>query len=79
MCLKKISKNAASVYDKYKKQNPLMMRKKISVKDTVYRKDDPAAELFRFELVYNAELYVLLVILICLVIFAVYKLCRLFY
>ena len=78
MCLKKVSKNAASVYDGYKKQNPLMMRKKLSMKDVVYRKDEPDTELFRLELSLDTELYVLLALLLCLVIAAAYKLCKLF-
>jgi len=78
MCLKKISKNAASVYDGYKKQNPLMMRKKMSVKDVVFRRDEPDTELFRFELAWDTELYILLVILILLIIFAGCKIARLF-
>lgn len=79
MCLKKLSENAASVYDGYKKQNPLMMRKKLSVKDVVCRKDEPDRELFRFELSWDTELYVLLFVLVCLMIFAAYKICRLFH
>jgi len=77
MCLKKISKNAASVYDGYKKQNPLMMRKKLSMKDVVYRKDEPDTELFRLELSFDTELYVLLALLCCFVFLAAYKLCKL--
>ena len=79
MCLKKLSENAASVYDGYKKQNPLMMRKKMSVKDVVYRKDEPDTELFRFEAAWDTELYALLAVLLCLVILGTYKLCRLFH
>ena len=79
MCLKKVSKNAASVYDGYKKQNPLMMRKKLSMKDVVYKKDEPDTELFRFELAWDTELYVLLAALILLIILAGYKLCKAFH
>ena len=79
MCLKKVSENAASVYDGYKKQNPLMMRKKLSMKDVVYKKDEPDTELFRFELTWDTELYVLLAALILLIILAGYKLCKAFH
>lgn len=75
MCLKKISENAASVYDRYKKQDHLMIRKKMSVKDTVYRKDDPDTELFHLELAWDTELTVLLTVLLCLLILGMYKLC----
>ncbi len=76
MCLKEMKKNAASVYDGYKKQNPLLMRKKMSLSDTVYRKDEPERELFRFELSWDTELYVLLGILVCLIILAVCKISK---
>lgn len=78
MCLKKFTKNAASVYDGYKKQNPLMMRKKMTVKDVVFRRDEPDTEMFRLELAWDTELYVLLAVLIFLVIVLGCKICRLF-
>ena len=78
MCLKKVSKNAASVYDGYKKQNPLMMRKKLSMKDVVYKKDEPDTELFRLELSLDTELYVLLALLLLAVLFAAYKISKIF-
>ncbi len=76
MCLKEVSKNAASVYDGYKKNNPLMMRKKMTVKDVMFRRDEPERELFHLELSWDTELYVLLAVLILFVIFAIYKVCR---
>ncbi len=79
MCLKEFSKNAASVYDGYKKQNPLLMRKKLSIRDTVYRKDEPERELFRFELSWDTEWYVLLGVLVCLILFAAYKMSKCFH
>lgn len=78
MCLKKFTKNAASVYDGYRNRNPLMMRKKMAVKDVVFRKDDPDTEVFRLELAWDTELYVLLAALIVLLILAGCKICRLF-
>lgn len=78
MCLKKFTKNAASVYDGYRKQNPLMMRKKMAVKDVVFRKDDPDTELFRLELAWDTEMYVLLAALIFLLVLLGCKICRLF-
>jgi len=55
MCFRKLTKNAASVYDGYKKKNPLMARKKLSVKDVVFRRNDPDTELFRLELAWDTS------------------------
>jgi len=78
LCLKDSMDNAASVYDNYKKQNPLMMRKKMSMEDIVFRKDDPDRELFHLSLSWDAEWYVILTVLILLFFFMGYKICKLF-
>jgi len=78
MCFRKLTKNAASVYDGYKKKNPLMARKKLSVKDVVFRRNDPDTELFRLELAWDTELYVLLALLLLLAVLAAWKICGLF-
>jgi len=89
MCLKKSAaktvKNAASFYDKcdsafkgYKKGNPLMMRKKLSVTDVVFRKDDPDTDVFKLELSYDMELYLLIIMLVIALMFMSRKICRIF-
>ncbi len=78
MCLKKVSKNAASVYDGYKKKNPLMMRKKMAIKDVVFRKNEPDCEVLRFELAWDTELYVLLAAMVLLLIIVGCKICKWF-
>ena len=45
--------------DSYKNSDPLIMRKKFSVCDTVYRRDLPEHELLRAELAYDTEFCVL--------------------
>ncbi len=77
MCLKKMTKDAASVYDGYKKGNPLMMRKKMTMKDVVFRRDEPDREVFRMELAWDCELYILLAFLLLIVVFAAYKIAKL--
>jgi len=72
MVLKNAVQKTASVFDGMKQRsfirNPLMMRKKMTVKDVIFRKDDPDRELLRFELSYDTEWFLLLAALLLLLI-----------
>ena len=60
-------KIASDLADRVTSNNPLMMRKKFSVKDVCFRKNAPEVEAFRFELAFDVEVYVLLLLLAALV------------
>ncbi|MGN1345897.1 MAG: hypothetical protein ACI4V1_03875 [Eubacteriales bacterium] len=60
---KSLAKQAAAVTDgfkNFKNANPLMVRKKFQMKDVCFRRDFPEEEVFRCELAFDVELYVLL-------------------
>ncbi len=57
-------------------KNPLMVRKKFEMKDVYFRRDMPEQEVFRCELAFNTELYVLLVAAITVLILILFKICR---
>ena len=72
----KIRKNAekvTSVFDHFKSDNPLLVRRKFQMKDVCFRKDHPEVELFRWEIAWDAELYVLLLVLTAACAFLVVK------
>lgn len=52
-------------------ENPLIVRKKFQMKDVYFRRDLPEREVFRCELAFDTELYVLLIaaalLLLCLI------------
>lgn len=61
-------RDMTSVYDDFRKKHPcrkdaLLVRKKFAMKDVCFRKDQPDAEVFRWELAFDVELYVLLLVL----------------
>ena len=49
--------------------NPLLVRKKFSMKDVYFRKDDPDAELFRLELGFDWEFCAVAVALVLVLVF----------
>ncbi len=51
---------ASRVIDSYKESDPLLMRKKFSVKDVYFRRGCPEHEVFRFEIAFDTEIYVIL-------------------
>ena len=53
----------SGAFDRFRKDNPLIVRKKFEMKDVFFRKDHPETELFRAELAFDTQLYVLLVVL----------------
>ena len=59
-------RDMTSVYRDFKNRHcgkdALLVRKKFAVKDVCYRKSQPDAELFRFELAFDAEMYMLLLL-----------------
>ena len=75
--LKKAAQKTASVFDGIKQRrfirNPLMIRKKMTVKDIIFRKDDPDREIIRLELSYDMEWFMLLAALILLLIYITIK------
>ncbi|MBR3998430.1 MAG: hypothetical protein IKI93_08825 [Clostridia bacterium] len=57
-------RSVTGAYDRFKKSNPLMMRKKFAMKDVLFRRDQPDTELMRAEFAFDVELYVILVALL---------------
>lgn len=56
-----------SVYDDFRKKHPmkdaLLVRKKFAMKDVCFRKNQPDVEVFRCELAFDVEMYVLILLL----------------
>lgn len=52
-----------------------MVRKKFQMKDVYFRRDLPEQEVFRCELAFDTELYVLLLAAAALLVFVICKLC----
>jgi len=67
----KKAKNAVrdmtSVYKDFRKhhcgKDALLVRKKFAMKDVCYRRNQPDVEVFRWELAFDAEMYVLLLLI----------------
>ena len=57
-------RSVSGAFDCFKNDNPLMMRKKFAMKDVFFRKDHPETELFRTEIAFDLELYVILIALL---------------
>jgi len=57
-------RSVTGAYDRFKKSNPLMMRKKFAMKDVLFRRNQPDTELLRAEFAFDVELYVILVALL---------------
>ena len=57
-------------------ENPLIVRKKFQMKDVYYRRDLPEQEVFRCELAFDTELYVLLLAAAVLLLCVICKICR---
>jgi len=55
--------SVSEAYDRFKKDNPLLMRKKFQMKDVFFRRNEPDRELLRWELAFDLEWYVLLIAL----------------
>lgn len=76
--MRRYAKEAASAYRAYKKRNPLMIRKKLTAKDVVYRREEPDRELFRMEVAWDGELYVLLAVAVVAMAILCWKVAGLF-
>lgn len=57
------SPNLSAVLDRFRSDNPLLVRKKFQMKDVCFRRDQPDVELLRWEFAWDVELYVLLLTL----------------
>ncbi len=74
---KNIVKQSSAAFDRFKNDtNPLMVRKKFQMKDVYFRRDFPEQEVFRCELAFDTELYVLLLAAVALLVLLLCKLCR---
>ena len=60
-------RDMTSLYDDFRKKHPmkdaLLVRKKFAMKDVCFRKNQPEVEVFRCELAFDLEMYVLLLLL----------------
>ncbi len=74
---KNIVKQFSAAFEHFKNDtNPLMVRKKFQMKDVYFRRDLPEQEVFRCELAFDTELYVLLLAAAALSVLLVCRLCR---
>ena len=73
---KSLVKQTPAAFDRFRKDsNPLIVRKKFQMKDVYFRRDLPEREVFRCELAFDTELYVLLLIAAAVLLFALCRLC----
>ena len=73
---KTLVKQTSAAFDRFRHDsNPLMVRKKFQMKDVYFRRDLPEQEVFRCELAFDTELYVLLLIAAALLFWMVMRLC----
>ena len=66
--IKEASRAATSSVNNFKKSDPILVRKKMEIKDVYYRKSEPKKELFRFELAFDAEQYAIVAVAICIIV-----------
>ncbi len=72
-----LAKQTSAAFDRFRNDaNPLIVRKKFQMKDVYFRRDLPEREVFRCELAFDTELYVLLLIAAALLLWIVCRLCR---
>ncbi len=57
-------RSVSGVHDRLKNTNPLLMRKKFAMKDVFFRRNQPDVELFRAEVAFDLELYVIIIALL---------------
>ena len=56
-----VTDKISGVCDRLCSDNPLLMRKKVSMHDVYYKRDDPSRELVKFEFSFDLELYVIII------------------
>ncbi len=66
---KDASRAATTAVKTFKRSNPLLVRKKMEMKDVYFRKNEPDREVMRFELAFDVEQYFILVAGACLLMF----------
>ncbi|MBE6625971.1 MAG: hypothetical protein E7628_02145 [Ruminococcaceae bacterium] len=59
---------ATTAVKKYKKSNPLLVRKKMALKEVYFRKNEPEREVFRLELAFDTEQYVIVALAVCILV-----------
>ena len=64
--IKEASHAATSSVNNFKKSDPILVRKKMELKDIYYRKSEPKKELFRFEIAFDTEQYLVIVAAVCI-------------
>lgn len=73
---KSLAKQTSAAFDRFRNDsNPLMVRKKFQMKDVYFRHDLPEQELFRCELAFDTEVYVLLLIAAAILLLGICRLC----
>lgn len=73
---KTLIKQTSAAFDRFRNDsNPLMVRKKFQMKDVYFRRDLPEQEVFRCELAFDTELYVLLLIAAAVLLLGICRLC----
>ncbi|MBP3294437.1 MAG: hypothetical protein J6N32_11845 [Clostridia bacterium] len=80
---KTLAKQTSAAFERFRNdantrwiENPLIVRKKFQMKDVYFRRDLPEREVFRCELAFDTELYVLLLIAAALLLWIVCRMCR---
>ena len=76
------AKQTSAAFDRFRNdlnphwmENPLLVRKKFQMKDVYFRRDLPEREVFRCELAFDTEMYVLLLIGAAVLFFGICRFC----
>lgn len=67
------AKAMTAVFNRYKNDNPVLVRKKFQMKDYYFRRDDPDCELFHIDVGFDVEFCVIVAVMI---VASVFLLCR---
>lgn len=72
------TKALTAAFDRYKNDNPVLVRKKFQMKDYYFRRDDPDCELFHIDIGFDVEFCVIAAVIIAAALFIICKISRTF-
>ena len=70
------ARSATRARKTYERSNPLLMRKKMEVKDVYFRKNEPDREMLRFELAFDFEQYFIVAAGVIILLILLYKMAK---
>lgn len=69
-------KALTAAFNRYKNDNPVLVRKKFQMKDCYFRRDDPDCELFHIDIGFDVEFYVIAAVIISAALILICKISR---